>query len=156
MGAAGNDNKKEEKYINNSVIPVSIDKSEKIIHQMKQCICKIYGKKMGTGFFTKIPYGSQLLPVLITNNHVINRNDINNENSISISLNNEKEYKNIKLDDSRIIFNDEKLHVTFIEIKENIDNINSNNYLEIEESINVGNEYLKKYILLQIQSQYIY
>ena len=55
-------------------------------------------------FFTKIPYGSQLLPVLITNNHVINRNDINEEKSILISLNNEKEYRNIKLDDSRIIF----------------------------------------------------
>ena len=155
MGAAGNGNMIKEKYINNSLIPVSINNSEKIIDQMKQCICKIYGQKMGTGFFTKIPYGSQLLPVLITNNHVINRNDINEEKSILISLNNEKEYRNIKLDDSRIIFNDEKLDVTFIEIKENIDNINSNNYLEIDESINVGNKYLKK-IYTSANSKSIY
>ena len=156
MGAGGNDNIKEEAYINNSPIPVSINNSEKIIEQMKQCICKIIGKKTGTGFFTKIPYDSQLLPVLITNYHVLNKNDINEDNSISISLNNDQEYKKIKLDDSRIIFNDEELDVTIIEIKENIDNINSNNYLEIDENINIGNEHLKNiYTSANLKSIYI-
>ncbi len=44
MGAAGNGNMMKEKYTNNSLIPVSINNSEKIIDQMKQCICKIYGQ----------------------------------------------------------------------------------------------------------------
>ena len=40
---------------------------------MKNCICKILtndGKK-GTGFFCKIPYLNKLLPVLVTNNHIL-------------------------------------------------------------------------------------
>ena len=43
------------------------------IEYMKKCLCKIYIKDIisGTGFFTKIPYQSQILPVLVTTNHVI-------------------------------------------------------------------------------------
>jgi len=68
-------NKKEdfikEKYIENSVNPVSIEGLEKILFQMKNCICKIYkndGTK-GTGFFCRIPFPdeSNLLHVLFTN-----------------------------------------------------------------------------------------
>ena len=59
---------KKEKYIQNSLEPVSINSIEVILNQMKNCVCKIYIKgTKGTGFFTKIPYKNDLLKVLITN-----------------------------------------------------------------------------------------
>ena len=89
---------------------------------------------MEVDFFTKIPYKSKLLPVLITNNHVINQDDILNNKDISLYLNNDKIIKTIKLDNNRLIYTNEKLDVTIIEIKENKDNLN-NKYLELEENI---------------------
>ena len=86
------------------------------------------------GIFTKIPYGSKFLPVLITNNHVINNNDISNKKTISLYLNNDKITKTIKLDKNRLIYTDEQLDVTIIEIKENEDNLN-NKYLELDDEI---------------------
>ena len=70
--------KVKEKSIINSPEPISLKGIEKIIEQMKNnSICRINDK--GTGFFVKIPYKSKLLPVLITNNHVINFEDIINK-----------------------------------------------------------------------------
>ena len=59
---------KEEK-LNNYSEPVSLETTEKIIEQMKNCICKIRtenGQK-GTGFFCKIPFPDfeHLLPILL-------------------------------------------------------------------------------------------
>ena len=41
------------KEIKNSLIPVSIEGTEKILFQMKNCVCKIYKNEgiNGTGFF---------------------------------------------------------------------------------------------------------
>ena len=88
-------------------------------------VCKILkdnGVK-GTGFFCKIPYENNLLPVLITNNHVLNSKDINVTNNITISLNDNKEFKHIEIDNSRKLFTNEELDVTIIEIKANKDKI---------------------------------
>ncbi len=46
-------------------------------------------KGEGSGFFTKIPFNNILLPVLITNNHVLDPNAIK-KNNIIISLKCEK------------------------------------------------------------------
>ena len=61
---------------------ISIKSTEEIIKQMKSKICKIYLKNgNGTGFFCKIPFpNNKLMPVLITNNHVIDKEILNNEN----------------------------------------------------------------------------
>jgi len=83
----------KEKYIKTFLEPVSLKGAENIIYQMNNCICKIYNKGEGTGFFTKIPFNSKLLPVLITNNHVIDIDDIINNKIINIYLNNDKEKK---------------------------------------------------------------
>ena len=47
---------------------------------MKNCICKIFCKndKIGTGFFTKIKFKNNLLPVLITNYNILKEKDIEN------------------------------------------------------------------------------
>ena len=46
-------------------------------------------KITGTGFLCKIPFPNQfkLLPVLITNNHILNIDDIKNNKIINISFN---------------------------------------------------------------------
>ena len=64
----------KEKFIKE---PVSLEVTEKIIYQMKKCVCKIYiNEERETDFFTKIPYQNQLLKVLITNNHILDENEI--------------------------------------------------------------------------------
>ena len=74
----------KEKKIKNGIEPVSIERTEKIINQMKNCVCKIYSNgSTGTGFFTKIPYKNKYIKVLITNNHVLDENDIKNNNIIT-------------------------------------------------------------------------
>ena len=145
-------NKKEdfikEKYIENSVNPVSIEGLEKILFQMKNCICKIYkndGTK-GTGFFCRIPFPdeSNLLHALFTNNHVLDQTDLENNKIIEISINNEKEERNIKIDNKRRIFTNPQLDITIIEINPYKDKLNSNNFLEIDENINMETSLLNK------------
>ena len=127
------DNNKE-KYIRTSAEPVSLKGTENIIYQMNNCVCRIYNKGEGTGFFTKIPFKSKLLPVLITNNHVIDIDDIKNNKIINIYLNNDKEEKTIRIDNNRLRYTNEKLDITIIEIKENKDNLN-NKYIELDDRI---------------------
>ena len=137
----------KESYTKNSPIPVSIKGTEKILTQMRESVCKIYNHKInGTGFFCKLPYKAKLLPFLITNNHILNSIDIKYNKIIKISLNNETEFKKIKLDQSRIIYTNEKLDVTLIEIIPCIDNINEENCLEIDDNINIEEKYEKKSI----------
>ena len=108
------DNRKE-KYITKSLEPISFKQTEKILDQMKSnSICRINDE--GTGFFVKIPYKSILLTVLITTNQVINTDDIQGERNISILLNNDKKIKTIKLDENRIMYTNEKLDITIVEI----------------------------------------
>ena len=127
------DNNKE-KYIRICPEPVSLKGIENTIYQMNNCVCKIYNKSEGTGFFTKILFKSKLLPVLITNNNVIDINDIKNNKIISIYLNNDKKEETIKIDNNRLRYTNEKLDITIIEIKENKDNLN-NKYLELDDNI---------------------
>ena len=137
----------DEKYLENSVSSVPLSGIEKILFQMKKCICKIYQKDgtKGTGFFCKIPFPDEdnLLPVLITNNHVIGQNDLTNHNIIEITLNNEKEERKIKISSKRITFTSQELDITFIEINPHKDNIND--FLEIEDLINSEMKSLEKF-----------
>ena len=126
------DNEKE-KYISMSPDPVSLKATLNIIDQMNNCICRIFNKGKGTGFFTKIPFHSKLLPVLITNNHVIDKEDIKNNIKIIIYLNNDKKEKVIKLNEDRIRYTNEKLDITIIEIKDE-DELN-NKYIELDDRI---------------------
>ena len=124
---------KKEKYIVSSPEPLSLKGNEEITNQMYNSVCRIYNNGNGTGFFTKIPYKSKLLPVLITNNHVINQDDILNNKIILLYINNDKITKTLKLNRNRLIYTNEKLDVTIIEIKEK-DSLN-NKYLELDDEI---------------------
>ena len=124
----------KEKDIKTSPEPVSFKGTETILDQMNNSICRIYTDKgKGTGFFTKIPYKLKLLPVLITNNHVINQDDILNNKKFSIYINNDKKIKRIELNNNRLIYTNEQLDITIIEIKDN-DKLN-NKYLELDDEI---------------------
>ena len=58
------------------------------LDELKKYFCRIYTKNTyNIGFFATIPYKSYSLNVLITNNNIINENDIQNNNNIEIYLN---------------------------------------------------------------------
>ena len=65
---------------------------------------------------------------MITNNHIINEEYINNNNEIRISLNNDKEFKEIIINDERIIYKNIEYDTTIIEIK---DKDGINNFMEL-------------------------
>ena len=59
----------KEIFTGKSPDPITIEGTERILLQMKNCICKIIKKdgEKGTGFFCKIPIPNNgFLPVLIT------------------------------------------------------------------------------------------
>ena len=128
----------EEGFVDKSPIPVSIKKTEKILNQMKKSVCKIKRKEIkGTGFFAKLPYRSKYKKVLITCEHILKEEDIINSNIITISINNEEQYKEINLGINRLKFTDKSLDITIIEIKEE-DKIEEDNYIELDERYNLG------------------
>ena len=114
---------------------ISYDCSKKIITQMERNICKInIGKTQGTGFFCKIPFPTEekMLPVLMTNNHVINDSLLNQSNTkIELDIKQENEIKKLVLN-NRMKYTNEEYDITIVEIKPQ-DNIN--NYLELDDII---------------------
>ena len=106
---------------------------------MKNCICKIYKDdgSQGTGFFCRIPFPDEnnLLHVLITNNHILGENDIEYNKVIEISINNEKEDRNIKIENKRRAYTNPDLDITIIEIKPYKDKLNNYNFLEFDDNI---------------------
>ena len=128
------DNKKEDRIIGYPDI-IPYENTKVIIEQMEKCICKLKIRdKQGTGFFCKIPFPNEekLIPVLITNNHVINQELLNENNkNISLSIEEEEEDKTFNLN-NRMKYTNEEYDITIIEIKES-DNIK--NYLELDDKI---------------------
>ena len=103
------------------------------LEEFGKCICKIRGKiSIGTGFFCKIKYEEKLIPVLITNFHIIDNEIMENEKNLELYINDIR--KIVKLDKSRKIYSSgkDKYDIMIIKIKAE-DEIN--NYLEIDENI---------------------
>ena len=114
----------KESVLNNYSNIISYESSKKIIEQMEKNISSIkIGEKQGTGFFCKIPFPNQdkMLPVFITNNHVINRDALNKE-KIKLDIKEVEIMKEIKLN-NRMKYTNEEYDITIIEIKPE-DNIN--------------------------------
>jgi len=122
----------KEKLLDKYPIPVTIDGTKKILEQMENCICKINNKKgKGTGFFCYIPFGN--IPVMITNNHVIDEELIKENNSILVSINDDKKKIIIQLDNDRKIYTNKNEDITIIEIKKEKKEIKE--FLNIDENI---------------------
>ena len=108
---------RKEKIIKDSISPITLSKQESITRQMKNCICKIHNcRGNGTGFFFRIPYNNAQIKILITNNHVLNENDIMDNKIITFSMNNN--IKDIKIEKGRRKYTSEIYDTTIIEIKE--------------------------------------
>ena len=108
-----------------------------LMPKMETQICKIECTNggFGTGFFCNIPKGwNETLKALITNSHVLNKDDILIGKKIKFSLNKEKYFYEIEIDKSRKIYTNEKYDITIIEIKQ-YDKLNQISFFDIDEQI---------------------
>ena len=116
-------------------------------------ICKIkIGKKQSIGFFCKIPFLdiNNMLPVFITNNHIINKDLLYKDNTnLEIIVEDEHNVRNFNLN-NRMKYTNEDYDITIIEIKKE-DKIS--NYLELDDNIindliNNNKNYIDKTVYL--------
>ena len=97
---------------------ITYECTQKIMEQMEKNICKItIGQNQGTGFFCKIPFPDKnnMLPVMITNNHIIEESLLEDEDDITIKI---KEYYDTKIIDlgDRMKYTNKNYDITIIEI----------------------------------------
>ena len=109
---------------------------EKILNQMKNCVCKIkIGNITATGFFCKIPIINMIF--FMTNFNVITEEYLNENKEITISKNDDKESTVIDLTIEREKYFSKKYGITAVEIKEK-DEVKD--FLEIDDNLLKNNE----------------
>ena len=132
----------EEDYVKEKElanVPKAIPTEDMIIllDLIKNQVCKITCKdgSHGTGFFCNISNDwSNNIKVLMTNNHVLNENDIQPGQTIKFSLNNDfKDYK-ILIDEERKTYTNKAYDVTIIEIKKD-DKIDQKSFFDLDKQI---------------------
>ena len=94
-------------------------------------ICKINGKTIGTGFFSKIKYEKNLIPVLITNYHVVDDDFMNQNKKLKFYINDDSYIVDINSESKIYSSIRNKYDMMIIKLKEG----EINNYLEIDENI---------------------
>ena len=128
----------KEKYIPNAPNPITFDILKIILEQKEKSICKIIcnNGESGTGFFCSIPFPDKyhLLPVLMTNNHVLEKKDIDCNKKIKFELNDKKISKELMIGKNRRTYTSTEYDITIIEIK-NDDGLDLNSFLDIDERI---------------------
>ena len=102
------------------------------IKNLNVCICKVSGKLNGTGFFTKILYKNNLIPVLITNYHIIDDDFLRNNKFLNIYINNNMRTINISKKSKIYSSNNKEYDIMIIQLHQS-DEIK--NFLEIEQNI---------------------
>ena len=144
MGASQGNNKKLEKASEKGI--VDGDSMKYFLKKAKSSICEInLLKGFGSGFFCKIPYtedNNQLIPVLITCNHVLSK-DLIKKNNINIII--DGQTKTISLNE-RKIWTDEKIDFTSIEIKENQDKIDS--FFNLDDKVFTNENYFNQNVII--------
>ena len=126
----------EEKYMPDSIEDVDILNAHKL---KDKCIFRIEleNNAHGTGFLCKLPFGgkNKLLPVLITNNHVINQNIIDNSKIIIRKDNRQEYFLYFNEEHQRRFYTEDKEmnDITIIEILHE-DNIEYDSFLEVEDN----------------------
>ena len=135
---------------------ISIDSTAKILEIMRSgAVCKIFSKGFGfgTGFFCYIPIGNEKLTVMITCNHILNEEYLNNNESIKIEFN--YKLKEINIKDNRKIYTNKGFNITIIEINSEKDEVKE--FLDLDESIFIKDFYDEKdlYILQYTQEKII-
>lgn len=143
----------ESREIRNSRFSIySSTQLEFFYNQIEKCLCKIKSNNLGygTGFLCRIFFPNKVnyLPVLIANNNIIEKDDIEIGKKIIFFLGNKKYI--IKIDNFRKTFINEKYNIIIIEIKQN-DKLEINSFLEIDKNIfkkNLNEIYYGKSIYL--------
>ena len=124
---------KEEKKIVDAVDPVSIEGTKNILNQLTNCICKIKIKgEYGTGFFCKIPFKNEAIKVLMTNHHVLNKENLKGNKKINLLVNDEKKVIKLDLKIERNIYFNEDYDITIIELN---DKDKIKDYLELDDNL---------------------
>ena len=144
----------EEKALNNQSKSIPIDSLKILIELTEKRICKIELKDggFGTGFFCVIPYLNswKTYNTLITNNHVIGKQDLLPGEIIKFSINNEKKFLEIKIDDSRLVYSNEDEDISIIELKPE-DGLSKDAFFEVDNKIfekNFNEIFLKQPVFL--------
>ena len=149
MGVCGEQYKKQD-----NLISITTSAAKTILDLADKCLCKIELNQngIGIGFFCAIPFPDkyQRLPVMITNNHILEDINISKNKKIKFSINNEKNHFEIEIDDERKVYINKEFDITIIEIRNN-DKIDCNSFLDISEDIFKDNPqkiYENKFIYL--------
>ena len=132
-----NDEYIKEKELANTPKSFDIQEMSILFDLIKTHVCKIYCKdgSHGTGFFCNIPIGwNNNLTALLTNNHVLNLDDIQPDKNIKFSLNDDAQEYDIKIDNTRKTYTNEYYDVTIIEIKED-DKIEKKSFFNLDQQI---------------------
>ena len=141
----------KEKEIKDHPQSFPIEAFETFLDQSKKSVCKIKCKEggNGTGFFCKIPLKDKwnYLRVLMTCNHVLDKQLINKGETINFSLDNDKVNISIIIDDSRKCYTNETYDITIIEIKQN-DDLDIE-FLEVDKKGNIEDYKQKSIYLIQ-------
>ena len=98
----------EEGKVNGAIEYITIEQTDIILSQMKKSICKVSGKKEGTGFFCKLNLNEKAIPVLMTNYHIIDDNMVESKKEITLKLNDEKKIIILKLNENIKVYSSEK------------------------------------------------
>ena len=138
MGTTTSKYKKESNLIDNPIsIPIYCLKTISNLSEKSICKIKINKGGTGTGFFCAIPFPDkfQRLPVLLTNNHVIKKDDLIINNKINFTIkDDDKNPFEILIDKDRKTYTSKKYDITIIEIKED-DKFDFISFLDIDEQI---------------------
>ena len=109
---------------------IPLDKADYKYKSKENCISRIKGNLLGTGFFCKVKVGGELTPVLITNYHVVNDDFMNQNQKLTFYIKNDLHSIDIKYNKIYSSIRD-KYDMMIIRLKEG----EVNNYLEIDENI---------------------
>ena len=124
----------DEGKINGAIDAISLENIVNITKQMKRSICQVYGDQIGTGFFCKITFGGTIIPVLMTNYHIISDDFLKNNKKFKISFNDEDKYDIININENSKIYSSirEKYDIMIIKLNEEKDIYH---YLKLDEHL---------------------
>ena len=109
----------EEKKIIDSIDPVNIEGTKKILDQLMNCICKIQIKgTYATGFFCKSLFKAQAIKLFMTNYNILNEKDLQENKKLNLILNDEKEEITIDLEIERKTYFNKDYDLAMIELKD--------------------------------------
>ena len=113
--------------------PINIEQLQRIINLSKKSIVKIKKQNMfSTGFLCNVHFpDKKTLPILITCNHMLNEDDITVGKKIDFSLDNDKIFYQILIDETRKVYSNRVYDITFIEIKKS-DGLDISSFFEVD------------------------